>query len=202
MIIRKDIVDYHKNKKSGELEPVYKFKMNLEYWTKMQEPTNVVIDEAHTIFNSRRGMSRQAQIMNDWVAMLRRICGMNTSSGGDLILITQLPYRIDTIIRDLCNQIRVHICHYAKVCTECKHSWTENTELAETIKNCPKCSSHKLVMTNHVIEVYRFNGIQAYQNWLILRQHSYYRHYLIKDIDKYFGKYNSFDIYDLFEGFY
>lgn len=202
MLIEKDIVDHHKNKKTGDLEAVYKFKLNMAFWQKLDEPINVVIDEAHTLFNSRRSMSKVNIIMNDWLAMLRRVLGENSSGYGDLILITQLPYRIDVVCRDMANQIRYHICHYAKVCSKCSYSWTENTEMPEELKLCPKCDSHKLVKTNHVIEVYKFNGMNAYQNWLILRQKTYYRHYLIKDINKYFGNYNSFDIYDLFEGFY
>lgn len=202
MIMKKDIVDYHKNKKSGQLEPVYKMKLNIEFWTKLTEPINLIIDEAHNILNSRRSMSKANIILTDFLALTRRILGENTSGYGDLVLITQLPYRLDSIARDMATRVDYHICHWAKVCTICKYSFTESTEAPEEAKLCPKCNSHKLVKTNHIIEVYRFAGIQAYQNWSILRQPSYYRHYLIKDIEKYFGKYNSFDIYDLFEGFY
>ena len=54
MIVHKEIVDYKKNKKSDEKEPVYKFSLNVEYWKAIKEPINVVLDEAHTPSDSRQ----------------------------------------------------------------------------------------------------------------------------------------------------
>ena len=57
MIIKQEIVDHKKNKKTGEMEPIYKNTLNDTYWKNIKEPINIVIDEAHTILNSRRAMS-------------------------------------------------------------------------------------------------------------------------------------------------
>jgi len=201
MIIKKEIVNYHKNKKSKELEPVYKYSLNIDFWKKINEPVNVVLDEAHSILNSRRGMSKLNIILTEWLSMLRRILGENSSGYGELVLITQLPYRLDGIARDMATQVRHHICHYMKICSECNLEWLENTEMPETVSNCMKCGSYKLTKTNHSIEVIKFKNISDYEQWKVLKEKTYYSRYLIKNASKFFINYNSYQWDNMFSGF-
>lgn len=50
MIIKKEVVDT-KKKKDGTIEPVYEYKLNIDYWKGIKEPINVILDEAHSIIN-------------------------------------------------------------------------------------------------------------------------------------------------------
>ena len=68
MIIKREIVDYKKNKKTGEKEPVYKYALNIEYWKSITEPCDVILDEAHTILNSRKSQSKTNIVVTDWLA--------------------------------------------------------------------------------------------------------------------------------------
>ncbi len=110
MIVKKEIKDYKKNRQ-GEMEPVYELKLNMEYWQKITEPISCVLDEAHSIINARRAMSKVNIIITDWIALLRRVLGSSSSGYGELVLITQLPNRIDIIAREMATQIRYHKCH-------------------------------------------------------------------------------------------
>ena len=90
MIIKKEI-EGTKKKRNGEEENIYKYSLNLEYWTNIKENINVVIDEAHSIINSRRSMSKINILLTDWMALVRRILTSkdNIGKAGTLILITQ-----------------------------------------------------------------------------------------------------------------
>lgn len=56
MIIESEVVGTKKNKISGKEENIYKFKPNLKYWVNKtkDQPINIVIDEAHSIYNARK----------------------------------------------------------------------------------------------------------------------------------------------------
>jgi len=115
MIIKKEEIRTIK-RRSGELEPVYKHSLNKKFWMELNEPINVVLDEAHTILNPRRAMSKTNVIVTDWLALIRRVLGSNDSGEGEAVFITQLPRRLDPITKDMANEIRYHICHYSKKC--------------------------------------------------------------------------------------
>ena len=119
MIVDKELVGEKKNKITNVVEPVYKFKVNLEFWKGIKEPINVIIDEAHSILNSRRSMSKINILITDWLALIRRVLGQTESGEGELVFITQLPRRIDSLARDMATQIRYHLCHYVKTCKKC-----------------------------------------------------------------------------------
>ena len=199
MIIKQEIVDT-KKKRSGELEPVYKYKLNTEFWKSIKEPIDCIIDEAHSIINSRRAMSKINVIVTDWIALIRRVLG--SSDEGSLVFISQLERRLDPIARDMATQVRYHLMHYLKTCQECFLQWQEHSEMPETLGICPRCRTNTLLKSNHTVEVWHFTSIQSYQFWKDYGQDSFYKHYFIKDISKYFQYYSTLQWDNLFSEFY
>lgn len=175
-----------------------KFKLNIEFWKQLKEPINIVIDEAHTIFNSRRAMSKKNIIISEWIALIRRVLGASESGVGDLVLITQMPYRIDNIARDMANQVRYHICHFRKICPNCKYNWIETSETAEPVHQCPMCNHPKVIKCNHTIEVWHFTTVQSYMEWKLLGKQTFHRHYMVNDIEAYFPYYDTLQWDNLF----
>ena len=202
MIIKKEIEDHKKNKKTGELEPVYRFTLNKEFWKNIKEPINVTLDEAHSILNARRSMSKVNIVITDWLALIRRVLGESEQGMGDLIMITQLPNRIDIIARDMASNINYHICHYTKGCWDCSTTWTENSEMPEPLWNCPECYSNNIKKFGHTIEVYSFGSMKDYEFWRDFSQETYYKHYLINDIEDYFPCYDTMQWESMFSDLY
>lgn len=201
MIINNEIVDY-KKKKDGSSEPVYKKTLNAQYWKNINEPINVVIDEAHSIINARRAMSKTNEIVNQWLALIRRVLGSSESGYGELTFITQLWNRLDIIAREMATQVRYHICHFQKTCKKCRASWSEHSEQPENLYQCPLCASFSIRKHNHQIEVYHFKNMEYFLAWKEYKQQSYYKHYVITDIEKYFPLYNTLQWDNLFEDYY
>ena len=201
MIVKNEIVD-HKKKKSGELEPVYKKVLNVDYWkqaVKDYKSINVTIDEAHTIYNARRSMSSQNIIFSEWVSLIRRVLGATESGSGELCFITQLPNRIDIIAREIATQVRYHICHYYKTCRKCMVRWQETSEMPEPVFICPRCGSTKILKHSHSIEVWHFANMQNFQGWKEWgMKNTFYKHYLINDIEAYFPLYDTLQWDNLF----
>lgn len=201
MIISKTIKDY-KKKKTGENEPVYELSLNVDYWKSIKEPINVVLDEAHTIVNARRSMSKVNQITTEWLALIRRVLGSSDSGYGELTLISQLPNRIDIIAREMATKIKWHLCHYVKVCKKCEFKWQENSDVPEPAWNCLKCRSHYIFKCNHIIEVWHFRDMNHFLAWKQFGERSYHSHYFINDIEKYFPLYNTLSWDNMFSEFY
>jgi len=202
MIVHQEIADHKKNKKTGELEPIYKQTLNMKYWTEITEPINVIIDEAHSIVNSRRSMSKINIIITDWLALIRRILGESQTGYGELIFITQLPKRIDIIARDMATNVTYCVMHYQKTCDQCGSSWTENSEMPEVLHSCPTCDNINIHKHSHTIEVWEFPNMESFEHWQEYGAQKYFKHYYVNDIENYFGKYNSFQIDNLFSDFY
>lgn len=200
MIIKKVLTGYKKTK-DGQ-EPVYDKKLNKEYWQAIKEPITCVLDEAHAIINARRAMSKINIIVTDWLALLRRVLGSSESGYGELILITQLPNRIDIIAREMATQIRFHKCHYKKICKRCSTVWQENSEMPEGLWECPNCHSPNIKKYDHVIEVWHFASMRHFNTWKEFGQTSFYKHYLVNDIEKYFKYYDTLQWDNLFSDVY
>lgn len=201
MIVDKQIVD-HKTKRNGETEPVYEMKLNIDFWKNIKEPINVVLDEAHSIINARRSMSKVNIIMNDWLSLIRRVLGQSESGYGELVYITQLPNRIDTIARDMAHQVRYHVCHYHVSCNKCGTTLSENSEIPEPTTYCPSCGSFKLKKFNHKIEIWHFNNMRSYEGWREFGMNNFYKHYIVTDIEKYFPMYNTLQWDNMFSELY
>lgn len=138
MILKKEQVSTKKTKQ-GETA-VYDFKVNVDFWQKVEKPLRIVLDEAHSITNARRSFSKINVVMNDWLSLIRRVVGQSESSQGEVVFITQLPNRIDSVIRDMATQIRYHLCHFHKRCLRCGSYWKENSDMPETLEQCPHVS--------------------------------------------------------------
>ena len=201
MIVKKEIKDYKKNRQ-GEMEPVYELKLNMEYWQKITEPISCVLDEAHSIINARRAMSKVNIIITDWIALLRRVLGSSSSGYGELVLITQLPNRIDIIAREMATQIRYHKCHYKKQCNKCKCTWVEHSDMPEGYWFCPKCNSSNIKKYEHKIEVWHFASMKHFVTWNEFGQRTFYKHYVVNDIEKYFNFYDTLQWDNLFSDLY
>ncbi len=205
MIVKKELVDLKKSRITGKDDPVYKFKPNLEYWQKAtkKNPVNIVIDEAHSIYSSRKSMSKLNICISDWIALIRRVVGENSQYQGELVLISQLWNRIDIIAREMATQIRYHKCHYYKSCIECGLSWNETSEMAEMYMQCPRCNTRNLFKHNYMVEIWKFKSMQKYQEWdrgFLGSKGSrpYYSHYFVQNIEKYFPMYNTLQISNMF----
>ena len=189
MIIKKEQIGTRKNG-----EAVFSSKLNIDFWTnirKKYKAINLYIDEAHSIFNSRRATSKINIIMSDYVALMRKMLGEQDSGVGDLTFITQLDRRIDVIARDMSTQIKHFTCYYIKKCTNCLKEWTENNEIPEPFYLCPHCNSNKIKRYNFVLHIHSFKNINDYTNWKEMGLESYYKEELVTDIEKYFPYYNT-----------
>ncbi len=202
MIIHKEIIDYKKNRKSGEREPVYKYRLNVDFWKKIKEPINVTLDEAHTILNSRRSSSTTNIIVSDWISLIRRVLGSTDAGFGELTFITQLIGRIDIIARDMATNIIYTICHFVKTCENCGASWKENSEMPEGFIICPVCNTNKIQKHSHVLEVWHFPNMRMYTAWHEFGQKTYYKRYYVNNIEEYFPLYNTLQWDNMFSNFY
>lgn len=195
MIVERELV----GEKKGQ--PVYDWKLNQDFWQRQREPMNIVLDEVHNMMDSRRSMSKANVMMGNFLALLRRVLGAQQGDFGELVLITQLLRRVDIIAVELASEIRYHIMHYTKTCRKCGYSWTEDTEQPEGFYRC-RCGSMQLEKHHHYVEIYRFKGMAAFQNWRDFKEKSYFHHYLVKDVEQYFGVYNTLQWENLFETIY
>jgi hypothetical protein len=191
MIFKKELV---RELKSGR--KIFKWSLNEDFWkdaVAKHKRINVVIDEAHSLANSRSSSSKINRVFGDFVALIRRVLGSNESGAGTLTLITQLPRRLDILCREMATSIMWCVCHYQKRCKHCGNIWSENNELPETLLYCPRCESNKLVKFNHIIEVWKFQNIQAYEMWNMFgrQPRNHFAHLRIEGIEGVFDYYDT-----------
>jgi hypothetical protein len=201
MIAKREMVGY-KQKRGGEKEPVYDIRVNMEFWKDIKEPINVVLDEAHSILNARRAMSKANVLITDWLALIRRVLGENSAGTGELVLITQLPRRLDPIARDMAHQVAYHVCHYSKTCTRCGTSWGETSEMPKPSWVCLRCGDHRIQKHGHIIEIKEYAGMDTYMAWKEFGIDRCYQHYFCHDIEQYFQFYNTLQWDNLFSEIY
>lgn len=168
--------------------------LNAQFWkdmVKKYKSVNVIIDEAHTVFNARRGMTKSAVIMNDWLALLRRVLGSREEGYGRLVLLSQLDRRIDIIAREMATKVRWHICHYNKICKRCGAVHLENNETSDKVQFCMGCGGKRFTVTGHTIEVFEFKNMDDYDHFKTFSEETYFDHYIITDIEQYFPYYDT-----------
>ena len=187
-------------KSTGELK--YKFTLNQDYWRNIKEPITVILDEAHSILNARKFNNKVNIVVTDWIALLRRVLGEDSRGAGDLVLITQLPGRVDVIAREMATQVKYHICHYVKACGDCGASWREHSDMPELMKNCIRCNSINIKKHSHVIEIKAYPSMDAYTAHKVFGENSHYDHYYINDIGKYFPYYDTLQWDNMFSNLY
>jgi hypothetical protein len=191
MIFKEEVI---KVKQNGD--KVTKLVLNADYWkstrTKYPFGINVILDEAHTLMDSRRSMATPNVIMNDFMSLLRRILGDSGEGYGELVLITQIGRRLDVNARELATSIHYHLCHYERTCAKCNFSFWENNEVYQKPKVCPRCGNRKMTKDNFVIEKWEFDCMDALDMWIEHRAKTYQKHYYVTDIQKYFPHYDTF----------
>lgn len=202
MIIKKEVTGETK-KRDGTIQQKINLNLNIDFWKNLKEPVSVVLDEAHAIMDPRTSMSKQNRLLGQWIALIRRVLGQNASGEGELVLITQLQFRLDVIAREMAQQIRYHIMHYHKICEvpSCGIIWSETSESPEPKWVCPRCGSNAVKKFNHIVEVWHFAGMEKYNEWKMFGSKTYHRHYLVRDIEDYFGVYNTLQWDNLFVDF-
>ncbi len=189
MIIKKELL---RVKRDGT--EVFKKTLNVKYWqkiTKKEGSINVILDEAHTLINSRRAMSDTAKVLTDFLALLRRVLGADSRGEGKLILISQLERRLDPIAKEMANLVKYHVCHYTKICPTCGLKFIENNEIPDPIYRCPKCGGYGLERKDFKVEVYEFKNMELYSSWFYGGMKTYFKRYIIADIEKVFSHYNT-----------
>jgi len=191
-----------KKKRDGTEEPIMKQSLNVDFWRDIKEPINVTIDEAHTIINARKSMSKVNIIVTDWLALIRRVLGSSDAGFGELTFISQLHNRIDIIAREMATNIIFTMCHFMKTCKKCKTTWRENSEMPEGYNICPNCRNWNMLKHSHTLEVWKFPTMQLYIAWKEWGQNSYYSHFFVTDIEKYFPLYNTLQWDNMFSEFY
>jgi hypothetical protein len=193
--INRDMIFTKKMVTNARGKEVPKIVFNAEFWKTVKEKypdgINVVIDEAHTLMNSRRAMSGDNVIMNDFMSLLRRILG-DSGGYGELVLITQLGRRLDVNARELSTSVHYHLCHYKRTCRKCKFNFWETNEIYQKPKVCPRCGDRRLDKSDFVIEKWEFDSMDSCDAWIDHKVKSYQKHYYITDIEKYFKYYNTF----------
>jgi hypothetical protein len=190
MIFIKKMLDKPTAKKKFDLT------LNKEFWQNLKEPVNVIIDEAHIFLNPRRSMSQANLVMNDWMSLIRRVLGSTPAGEGELVLITQLPNRLDINAREMATNIRYHICHYRKRCKDCGANWKETSETTEPRYRCPLCRSVNIFRCDFKIEVLHFKNMDTFIIWQVRGNPKgsrtlHHRRYFLKDVEYYFDKYDT-----------
>ena len=203
MFFKKGISKFTTNKTTGETKEKFDLAFNIEFWEKLNENIDLVIDEAHAFVNARSFASKQNRILLEFLALARKICGEDSRGQAELTFITHLPSRLDVVIRDMANIIVFCVCFYQKSCLNCGYAWIENSEIPEQKNKCDYCNGIDLSKSNFIIEVLEFAGIQKYENWYISHDSRLiYKHYLIEDIEEYFGHYKTTQWKNLFSKYY
>jgi len=196
MLIKKVLVE---TKTSGK--EVFKTKFNADYWLDAREQLNgfnVVLDEAHTLFEARSFMSRQNRVMNDFLALIRKVCS-NPNADSTLTLISQLDSRLDVNARKMCTEVRYHVCLYDKKCNKCGAYWVEHSELSDFKKNkqCPNCGGYSLTKFNFRLIVHFFDNMKQYEDWKYSKMNTIKQTIKINGVEKYFKFYDTFQMSDL-----
>ena len=196
MLVSKEVV---KIKKNGEEE--FKIKFNAEFWKSLRNKHNgfnVVIDEAHTLIEARSFMSRQNRVMNDFLALIRKVCN-SPENDSTLTLISQLDSRLDINARKLCTEVRYHIGLYDKRCLKCGCYWSEHSDMSDfrKRKKCPSCGGYRLKKFDYRIIVHFFKNMNDYEEWKYHGIDTVEQTLKICNIEKYFPYYDTMQMDDL-----
>lgn len=177
------------------------FDLNLEYWQKQKKPLNILWDEIHLTAPSRASSSKINMVLSRFIAMARRITGMDKRGYGHFTFIAQKERTIDVNIKELTNEIRYHISHWVQRCEECGAGLLVNSEM-QIIERCMQCGSWKILKEKIFIEVLKFNSWEKYYDWALHNKSKrYFERYIINDIQKYFKHYDTLQMSDLWDSY-
>jgi len=195
MLIKETPVGYKKNG-----EPILKREFNKEFWLEMKDrypKINIILDEAHTLLNSRRSISTQNIILTDFLALIRKFLG-SSNQHGHLTLISQLSGRLDVIARDMCTFVQFHVGHYVYGCDVCRCRYYSNSEQS-ICDICPRCGSNKVMKIKTIVEIWQFNNMDLYEEFRFTRNKTYFKRFKVMNPEKYFKKYDTMQWDNLFD---
>jgi len=96
------IIEKFEVRKRRDGTSIYGMRVNFDFWKEEWEQyggCDIIIDEAHNIFSSRRAMSKWNILFSEWFTQIRKILG--SSERHDLILASQRVMAIDVTGREL-----------------------------------------------------------------------------------------------------
>ena len=179
MIITSEII---KTKRDGS--PINELKVNWDYWNKVKdEGFDIVLDEMHSIADSRMSMTKWNVLFSQWIAQIRKILSSNESY--DLILITQKLENIDIRIRRLAYQIIY--------CSKINKKQLQETQIYDS-----RSKKYKIKMLPKTyIKLYYFNGTYCVDKFeAFLCGEKTYDRQMIYLANPYFQYYDSYEILD------
>lgn len=176
-----------------EGEPKYSYRANVDFWKDLPKPLNVTLDEAHSIVNSRKSMSSINIAITNILALIRKLISSEFGAG-EITFITQLPYRLDRIIRDMADEVIYNICVWRVTCRACNLRWYESSESWKHTSYCPKCSK-PVIRDRHVIHSLHFKGIDDFIDWIDAGMDGRVgMETVLHNAKRYFGKYKTHQI--------
>lgn len=184
-IIKEVLIEKEKQK------PKIEYKLNWEYWNKQKKPLHIIWDEINLTAPSRQSMSKKNMVFTQFVAMARRITGMDEAGYGELTFISQTDFSIEKYIRHLANEILYHIMHWEQFCKDCNTSELRSSESVPNRK-CNFCLSENTRKENFFCIVYRFLTFWDFQQWEAGFQGKFYKsREVIFDVEDYFKSFNT-----------
>jgi len=194
MIVKKEITVGKMGKEHVTLS------FNKDYWvTVMQKhpSIHVILDEAHTLLNPRRAMSKVNIIMTDFLALLRRIVGQDASGHkGNLILITQLNRRLDVIAKEMSTCVKYHVFNSIQACPDGHCTKHLNNESMHDEHVCPHCQK-KLQKVKEWVEMYEFRSTDDFQKEMEYGIKTHVRKHYMLQPEKLYKLYNTLQWDDL-----
>lgn len=200
MMLKKELIE-SKTKKDGTVQNTYNLDVNKEFWQNAPKPLSVVLDETDQFLNARMSMSKINRLINLWIAMLRRVLG-SADTETELILITQLSRKIDSVPKEMAHKVKYFVCHYLKQCQKCLRIYQLNSEMPDQLETCPHCRFFRWKKFNHVIEQWSFAGMEDFTKWKYLGLDTSYEHFNITNIEEYFPYYDTYQWESMFEDLY
>ena len=223
---RLELANFIDRKQIGQMKtgkPIYEIKFNAPFWKALKRPVDVILDEAHSIVDSRSCTTKQNKIIaGEFVALIRKLLG-SAKGQGNLYILSQEPRKVDVRIRRDMQRFQYHVGYCKAVCTRCLKELSvlsqsrkfniqkalvkmgamkdESSEDPEPMETCAYCNGHDIHRFDHYMEVARFTSEDAMIEWLYTRdQRIPYHHEMIGNLDKYFDFYDTYQIDNLFEG--
>ena len=136
-------------------------------------------------------MSKKNLIISQFVAMARRITGMDQAGYGTLTFIAQTDFSIEKYIRHLANEIIYHVMYWDQYCMDCDTSEIRNSETAPRRK-CNFCLSENTRKENFSCIIYKFLSFSDYSYWDAGFSGKWYdSREVILDISEYFKYYDT-----------
>jgi hypothetical protein len=192
-----------KEKKNGE--KIFKKAVNSEFWEKtLREEVgdsivNIFIDEFHLICDARNSSSPENREISHWMTLLRKFLMTGNGIRGRAVFITQDINSVDVRFRVLTTQVRYHKCHCMISCEDCGYMEYWNSDMPEKPQKCARCESRHLREYAHRVEIWKFNSWDAAERWQWQGMKTYYAHYYLSGLEKYFRFYDTRQSNTLFE---